>query len=324
VLFDAAGRVRYWNGAAEALFGFSESDVLGKVLVDVFPAWQDVASHVPLSLASEPGAARPATVPVRVADEERWLSAVGVDFGDGRVYAIRDVTDEQRLERARSEFVATASHELRTPLAAIFGAVRTLRRSDVEFGPEQIETFLAMIDRESQRLIAIVEQILAAGELDAGEVRLTTVTCDVASLAEDVVEAARHRAPDHLSLVVRVPDGTPRAMCDEGKLRQVLVNLVDNAIKYSPDGGEVAVEVGETNGRARILVRDEGIGIPRSEQERIFEKFYRLDPSLARGVGGSGLGLYISRELITRMGGRLSVDSTVGRGSVFTVELPST
>jgi signal transduction histidine kinase len=113
------------------------------------------------------------------------------------------------------------------------------------------------------------------------------------------------------------------ALADEDKLRQVLVNLLDNAVKYSPDGGEVAVELGSAPGLVTLTVRDSGLGIPPGEQDRIFEKFYRLDPALTRGVGGSGLGLYISRELVSRMGGRMSVRSRLGEGATFTVELPS-
>jgi two-component system phosphate regulon sensor histidine kinase PhoR len=113
------------------------------------------------------------------------------------------------------------------------------------------------------------------------------------------------------------------ALADEDKLRQVLVNLLDNAIKYSPDGGDVTVELAGGDGRVRLTVLDCGLGIPPGEQERIFEKFYRLDPALTRGVGGSGLGLFISRELVSRMGGSLNVRSQPGEGAAFVVDLPA-
>jgi two-component system phosphate regulon sensor histidine kinase PhoR len=111
-------------------------------------------------------------------------------------------------------------------------------------------------------------------------------------------------------------------VCDEGRLRQVLENLLGNAVKYSPDGGRIALRLRDGGARLRIEVQDEGLGIPPSERDRIFEKFYRLDPALTRGVGGSGLGLYISRQLVEQMGGRISVTSQHGKGSTFTVELP--
>jgi signal transduction histidine kinase len=121
-----------------------------------------------------------------------------------------------------------------------------------------------------------------------------------------------------------VPNGAGLGLhCDEDKLRQVLVNLVENAVKYSPDGGKVTVAFGAQNGRARIEVRDRGLGIPETDYARVFEKFTRLDPGLSRGVGGTGLGLYIARELVERMGGEIAVDSALGRGSTFVVELPT-
>ena len=130
------------------------------------------------------------------------------------------------------------------------------------------------------------------------------------------------RAPESIRIGVDVPSDVPAVRCDENKLRQVLVNLVENAIKYSPDGGDVLVQVEARNGSGLIAIRDHGIGIAPADQKRIFEKFTRLDPGLSRGVGGTGLGLYITRELVARMGGTISVDSVPGRGSTFTVELP--
>jgi signal transduction histidine kinase len=138
-----------------------------------------------------------------------------------------------------------------------------------------------------------------------------------------VLDSARLRVPDQIALRLE-GDGAPSvALADEDKLRQVLVNLLDNAIKYSPDGGDVAIELAGGHGRVRLTVRDRGLGIPAGEQERIFEKFYRLDPALTRGVGGSGLGLFISRELVARMGGSLTVRSQPGEGAAFVVDLPA-
>jgi signal transduction histidine kinase len=130
------------------------------------------------------------------------------------------------------------------------------------------------------------------------------------------------RAPEELRFEVEAPETLPPIACDPDKLRQVLVNLLENAVKYSPGADEVTVSLSTENGFARIAVRDRGLGIPAEEHERIFEKFHRLDPGQSRGVGGSGLGLYISRGLMERMGGRIDVDSVPGRGSTFTVELP--
>ncbi|MGZ4319835.1 MAG: ATP-binding protein [Gaiellaceae bacterium] len=321
VLIDRTGVVRHWNPAAATITGVPEEEALGRRVHAVLPAWESLADHVPLVRPDET-LARPVTVPIVLQRRELWISASGVDFGEGTVYALRDVTDEQALEKTRSDFVATASHELRTPLAAVYGAVRTLRRDDIELREDDRLAFLEIIEDESVRLTQIVDQILLAGQLDADAVEIDLEPCDPVQIASGVLESASLHLPDGISLNVQ-SNGVGPILCDANKLRQVLVNLVDNAIKYSPQGGEVEIRVGSENGKCQIEVADQGLGIPSSERERIFEKFYRLDPQQSGGVGGSGLGLYICRELVERMNGRLDVDSEPGQGSRFTVALPA-
>jgi signal transduction histidine kinase len=320
VLLDRERIVRHWNPAAASITGVADEDALGRPVDEVLPAWSSLTSHVPL--VPPGGATRPVTVPIVLRGGELWIAVSGVDFAEGTVYALQDVTDEHALEKARSDFVATASHELRTPLAAVYGAVRTLRREDVEFSEEDRVQFLDMIESEAVRLATIVDQILLAGQLDADVVELDIGECDPAQLAAGVIESASVHVPEGISLSVST-DGATSIVCDENKLRQVLVNLLDNAIKYSPDGGRVEIQLQGEDGGCLIHVVDEGLGIPSSESERIFEKFYRLDPQQTQGVGGSGLGLYICRELVERMSGRLTVESEPGRGSRFTIELPA-
>jgi len=147
-------------------------------------------------------------------------------------------------------------------------------------------------------------------------------SCDAAKLAQQVVDALRHHTPSAVELRVDAAEALPPVAADPDKLRQVLTNLVDKAVKYSPDGGAVNLTVQPAANRIRFRVDDEGLGVPPAEQSRIFEKFFRLDPQLTRGVGGTGLGLYICRELVRRMHGRIWVASDGRRGSTFTVELP--
>jgi signal transduction histidine kinase len=200
--------------------------------------------------------------------------------------------------------------------------VRTLLGRRDAFSEEQRDRLLRMIEQESAHLAQIVDQLLITAQLDRGSLRVTEAPCDVRALCESVVEAAQARSEPDVTIALEVPDDTPSLLCDESLLRQVLVNLVENAIKYSPDGGRIDVRLRFDRRNVRIAVSDRGLGIPPSEQERIFEKFYRLDAEMTRGVGGSGLGLFISREIVSQMDGTLTVRSEPGSGSTFTVALP--
>jgi signal transduction histidine kinase len=316
VLVDDEDVIRYWNTAAERLTGLRANDVVGGLGADV-PAWAELVENVPVDPAA----------PVRVlpfATErgERWLAARAVAFDEGVVYALRDVTADRELERLRSDFVATASHELRTPLASIYGAIRSIRRTDIVIPPEQHAQFLAMIESESEKLRSLVDQLLIAGRLDAGAVDVSIGAVDVAPIVEDVVSSAVVSAGYEVSLRTSVDEGLV-ALADAGLLRQVLANLVDNAVKYSPAGGAIQIGARRDGHEVRIDVVDHGIGIPPEQHARIFEKFFRVDPALRAGVGGTGLGLYIAKELIEQMDGRMTVRSTLGRGSTFSIELPA-
>ncbi|HET7046366.1 MAG TPA: ATP-binding protein [Gaiellaceae bacterium] len=321
LLLDPAGTIRYWNPAAERLFGLRAEAVLGQRAADAVPHWQDVAEHAPAG-ADGAAAVPTSTIPISTSRGELWCAVVAITFEDGCVYSLRDVTAERALERARSEFIATASHELRTPVAAIYGASRTLRRTDVEMPGDQRALFLEMIERESERLRTITDQLLTAGRLDAGRLELAVSPVDVARVVETAVEPARLAAPDTIDFEVTCERTPLPAHADEDMLRQVLGNLLDNAVKYSPDGGTVAVRVRRAGPFVEIAVSDEGIGIPLEAQQRVFEKFFRADPNLSRGVGGTGLGLYIAKELVDRMDGQITVDSSPACGTTFTVRLP--
>ncbi len=313
LLVDDTGAIRFWNEAGEQLFGIPERAALGRQALDLVP---DYARLVEAAHRQE------GFVPVTIGGSERWLSPALSVFEGGSVLAVRDATEGYVLERARADFVATASHELRTPLTAVYGGARTLITHGDRLDSGQHSSLLRMIEQESEHLVQIVDQLLTSAQLDRGALRLDVAECDVQALCAEVVESARLRAPDGivLTFVTSIPVAPLR--CDESLLRQVLVNLVENALKYSVDGGHVDVRLDDEPSRIRIDVHDEGLGIPPAEQERVFEKFYRLDAAMSRGVGGSGLGLFISREIVTQLGGTLSLRSSEGLGSTFTVILP--
>ena len=316
VLVDHDGVIRLWNPAAARIIGLDAGQVVGHEAASVIRTWDAIAR-----LADSDGT-RAETQPVEVNGRELWLSITGVAFQRGSVYAFRDLTAERAIDRLKSDFVATVSHELRTPLAAIYGAALTLRRGDVQLGEPERSRLLDVIATESDRLARIVNDILFASGIESGTMQTTIESCNVAELAQAIVDAAAQYAPPNVKLTFSAVPDPPSAAADPDKVRQVIANLVDNAVKYSPDGGTVAVTIEHSGDEwLRVCVRDDGLGVPPAERERIFEKFYRLDPNLTRGVGGTGLGLYISRELVERMGGRIWVESAEF-GSTFVFELP--
>jgi PAS domain S-box-containing protein len=310
VLVDRDGRIRLWNEAAQRITGLSAGDAID---------WQAVARRLRIATAGEP--ARAESVPLDVEGRELWLSVSAVGFEGGTVFAFRDLTEERALETMRQDLVSTVSHELRTPLAAIYGSAITLRRGDLELEAEVHDKLLEVIELEAKRLAEIVEDLLLTSQLDAGKLEVRIEGCDPIAIVQQEIETARTHIPDHVELELDAPAELPQVAADASQLRQVLSNLLDNAVKYSPDGGPIRIEVSSDDRSVRFAVSDRGLGVPAAERERIFEKFYRLDPGMSRGIGGTGLGLYICRELVRRIGGRIWVEGDNG-GSTFIVEVP--
>jgi two-component system, OmpR family, phosphate regulon sensor histidine kinase PhoR len=326
LLVDRTGIVRLWNPAAEHVTGIPASELVGYPAQDKIGGWREAVESVPVSTSPDPGHLE-VMVPIEGANGERWVSISGVRFFGGTVYAFRDVTEVRQLEQLKADFIATASHELRTPLAAVYGAAQTLLRHDFALDEAGRVRFVSLIAEESDRLGRIVNEILLANQLDAGRVDLGIEAFDPKELVDRVVDAARVHAPPTITLERVIPAQVPLVTADRDKVRQVLVNLIENAVKYSPGGGrvEVGLERRDSSSPESVVfyVKDEGLGIPQEEQARIFEKFYRLDPQMTRGVGGTGLGLYICSELVSRMGGQIWVESKEGEGSTFLLELPA-
>jgi two-component system, OmpR family, phosphate regulon sensor histidine kinase PhoR len=325
LLLDRADVVRLWNPAAESITGIASAVVLGRPPAEVIPGWREAVDSIPISTSPAPGHPE-VMIPIEIEQGERWIAISGVKFFGGTVYAFRDVTEGRQLEELKADFIATASHELRTPLAAVYGAAQTLLRHDFALDEAGRERFVSLIAEESERLGRIVNEILLANQLDSGRVDLGSEPFDPVELVERAVEAARAHAPPEISIEPVAPESVPFVAADRDKVRQVIVNLIENAMKYSPDGGriEVGLQSGQSSEEETVIfyVKDEGIGIPSNELARIFEKFYRLDPQMTRGVGGTGLGLYICSELVHRMGGNIWVESSEGQGSTFLLELP--
>jgi PAS domain S-box-containing protein len=323
-LVDGTGLIRYWNPAAQAITGLETARLIGQPAGEVVPGWDAIGPEVPIATVPGPGSLAAKTLPLEIDGRELWISISGVRFEDGVVYAFRNLTEERAVDDLKSDFIATVSHELRTPLAAIYGCARTLLRPDLELAQPDQARLLEVISQESERLTRIVGDILLASQIDAGRLRLKDQEFDAVGLVRAVVEeiAVSLNGAEGISLALVAPESIVRVSGDEDRLRQILINLVDNAVKYSPGGGRIEVSMQHSDGGLQIAVRDEGLGIPHGEQQRIFGKFYRVDPQQTRGVGGTGLGLYICRELVRRMDGRVLVSSKEGEGSTFVVDLP--
>jgi signal transduction histidine kinase len=296
-------------------------DALGRTPADVLQRSLESGSDTPVG---------DRLVSILRGREEVWLSVTEAVMRDpagvvaGRIFAFRDISSDRLVEQMKSDFVSTVSHELRTPLTSIYGFAETLLRQDVLFGEDERRTFLGYIASESQRLTAIVDALLNVARLDTGDLQVNLAPTDVASVVGEVVESVQTGSANGHRFVVEVPEEPLAATADRDKLRQVFSILVDNALRYSPDGGTVTVGVERKRDTVEVSVADEGIGIPQADQEQIFRKFYRgADAESRVGQGGTGLGLFIARGLVTAMGGRIWVESREGEGSTFAFELPA-
>ena len=245
----------------------------------------------------------------------------------GFVLVLHDVTELRRLEVIRRDFVANVSHELRTPLTAIKGYAETL------LGPagddrETARRFLGVIDRHSERLGRLINDLLALSDLELGRTALRLGTVTVAAVVEDALqilgEAARRKG---VRLRAEIDPRVPPAHADGDRLRQVLINLVDNGIKYTPAGGRVTVCVRPGNGSGAgmvdLAVEDSGVGVPAHDLPRLTERFFRVDKARSRELGGTGLGLAIVKHIVQGHGGALHIASSVGQGTTVRVVLPA-
>lgn len=240
----------------------------------------------------------------------------------GAVVAFVDLTEIRRLESVRRDFVANVSHELKTPLTSIRGYAETLLNDDLP--PDLQRQFLEVVHRNADRLHHIVEDLLDLSRLESGGWRPELQRVDVTSMVQDAWSGCQERAEARRVTFVP-PAVSPSVRADPGGLRQILVNLLENALQYTPDGGRIEVRVASEAGEDPVVleVRDNGIGIPSDALPRIFERFYRVDPARSRAEGGTGLGLSIVRHLTESMGGDVAAESALGRGTTIRVRLPA-
>ena len=317
VALDENQRVTLVNASAQRLLG-EDADPVGSALSELVsaPPLQALLTGLGHGVG-ETEFDLPGPHPRRVLARAAPQRTAG-----GAVLVLRDVTRIRDLETVRRDFVANVSHELRTPVSVIRANAETLL-GPAELGPERAQSFTEAILRNAERLSHIIADLLDLARIEAGEIALDVQPTEVASVVGRAVEAVEETARNkRLKLAVDVPRELVAAV-DAKVLEQVLLNLLDNAVKYTPDGGRVGVRAHSKDGVVCVEVDDDGPGIEPRHRQRIFERFFRVDPGRSRAVGGTGLGLSIVRHLVESMGGQVGVEPATPQGSVFWVTLPS-
>ncbi len=324
LILDLNGRIKNINQSMGMILPQTYPSDLGKHYLEVFrdPELNDL---IQATLADKKGYRRslaPLGQPGRTFQVQSSLVQYAENGAEGVIVVFHDVTDLKRLERVRQDFVANVSHELRTPLTAVKGYVEALRDGGLQ-DPAHAEQFLDVIQRHSERMDKIVSDLLLLSEMESAERVLQREAVHLAELIRTAVETLRPLAEakkQHLR--IEPMEGLPSVRADGQKAHQVLINLLNNAISYTPEGGSITVEARPISEGVEVSVIDNGIGIPPDDLPRIFERFYRVDKGRSRELGGTGLGLSIVKHIIEAHGGQIRVESKPGKGSRFTFFLP--
>jgi len=326
IVLDKEQRILLVNQQAERLLGIQGGEVQG------IPVEQAIQREDVVRLIVNPPERRPGEPPPEISVGEkpypRFYQVRMAEVKDeegrsiGRVVVFNDVTELKRVDQMKSEFVSAVSHELRTPLTSIKAFTSTLLREDVQFDPETQREWLSIINSQTDRLTRLINDLLSLSRIERGlALQMNYSLVDLRRLIEEVLESQRAYSSRH-TLRAQVDSNLALIEADEDKVVQILTNLVNNAIKYSPRGGEVRVVARDEGEHVLVSVQDQGPGIPPEHLDRIFDKFYQVDSSTTRRVGGTGLGLYLTRHLVEAHGGRIWVESQVGEGSTFFFTLP--
>jgi PAS domain S-box-containing protein len=329
VVVDSTGTILLANNETERMFGYAHDELIGQT-VDLLVLASLRAQHARHrhQFAAHPAVRLARNLSGQRKDGSTFPAEVGLDpiqTNDGILVlgVIVDVTERLRIERLKDEFVATVSHELRTPLTSIGGALALLVNDTSETMSARAMRLLKIAHANSQRLIRLVNSILDMEKIESGKVVFVQKRVEARALVERAIEANRGFA-DGYGVRIRFDAASAAADIrgDEDWLLQILTNLLSNAVKFSPPGEDVVVAVENRSGIVRISVRDHGHGVPKDFKSRVFEKFAQADASDARQQGGTGLGLHIVKQMVTRMGGEVGFDDAPGGGAIFHVALP--
>ncbi len=322
-VISAQERVLFSNRAFSQILGLESIVVEGRPLVEVVRQSdllavikRALANHEEISSEIVVGTVRPRSFAVTA-------SPVRAEGPTGAVLVLHEISELRRLERVRQDFVANISHEFRTPLTAIQGFAETLLGGALDDTANR-RRFVEIIRNHATRLARLTEDLLELSRIEAGQMELEFRPVSVDHLVESCLETARLKAAQRdLIVEVSIPDGLPSIRGDANRLQEVLQNLLDNAVQYTPANGRIEVQASQVGDAVVLTVADTGIGIPQAEQGRIFERFYRVDAARSREAGGTGLGLSIARHIVDAHGGKLWVESAVGEGSRFHFSIPT-
>ncbi len=313
-------RIIFANPSAERLFQFKEEVVIGKKILEVIRAYE-----VDTLLDGEMAGERQEMVH---GDQILSVYARPIESDDptnpviGTLIVFQDITEMRRLEIMRRDFVANVSHELKTPLTSIKGFVETLREGAVNNEAVR-DRFLGIIFKETERLTSLIEDLLVLSEIEKREREVQDETIDVTDVGDEVREMLLPAAEKkEITLRYEVGDSLPEVNGNPHRFKQMLINLLDNAIKYTPDKGEVRFSLQREREDLVITISDNGIGIDEEHLDRLFERFYRVDKARSRQVGGTGLGLAIVKHVVLSLGGVIQVSSEPGEGTTFVVRIP--
>jgi two-component system phosphate regulon sensor histidine kinase PhoR len=325
IVVDTAERVTRVNEAAERFLGLEPGAATGKTIQEAVrnPSLQELVTKA-LAVAQP----LEKDIVLHREDGDRYLNAhaAALREGDRRIGAVivlHDVTRLQRLENVRREFVANVSHELKTPITSIKGFIETLRDGAAR-RPADAQKFLEIVAKQADRMNSIIEDLLLLSKIeqDAREEKVVLERQPLKGIILEAVEVCEPKARDKdIPIVVDCPEGIA-ARVNAALLEQAVINLLDNAIKYSEPGRPVRVDVAESDGEVLMSVRDKGPGIDPEHLPRLFERFYRVDKARSRRLGGTGLGLSIAKHIVQAHGGSITVESAPGAGSIFTIHLP--
>jgi two-component system, OmpR family, phosphate regulon sensor histidine kinase PhoR len=315
-------RLAFANPGFAEILGLDVPPVAGSSLLEIVRQ-TELIEAVRRVLAGEPRVeAEIATGTLRQHYFAATVASVRAGETYGAVIVLHDITDLRKLERVRRDFVANVSHEFRTPLTAIQGFAETLIGGAID-DPQNRGRFLGIILEHARRLAHLTEDLLRLSQMDAEQLEMEIRPVSVAQLVESCYETAQRRATEkRLSLSVQVPSQLPDVAADNRRIQEVLQNLLENAIQYTPSGGSIVLSAACRNDEVVFTVSDTGIGIPQADQPRIFERFYRVDVARSREAGGTGLGLSIAKHLVEAHNGRIWVESDLGAGSKFHFAIP--